>query len=172
MTTKVLTHTHGVVRALSKCEDVRRHFIPPLGTVDSNSSHGVDRKPLAGINCDTEEATVGVYEPLNIALLQVKQDRSIIEVSQVRHILATVVLRRVNLTKGNIRLKNSFNTTYLGYNFLFEFLNIAKLLFWMRNITRVFWIIGLFIHHFLSSVETKRNGVGSGSSGQFWYQAS
>ena len=108
MMTKLLTHTHGVVRALSKGEDVRRHFIPPLGTVDSNSSHGVDWEPLVRVYCDAEEARVGVYEPLNITLLQVEQDRSIIEVSQVGHVLATVILGRIHLRSiGMVVISNN-----------------------------------------------------------------
>ena len=97
MLSKLLTYTHGVVRALSKGKDVRWHFIPPLGTVDSNSSHGVDWEPLIRVYCDAEEARVGIYEPLNITLLQVEQDRSIIEVSQVGHVLATVILWGIRL---------------------------------------------------------------------------
>ena len=76
---------------------MRRHFIPPLGTIDSNSFHGVDWEPLVRVYCNAEEARVGIYEPLNITLLQVEQDRSIIEVSQVGHVLATVILWGIRL---------------------------------------------------------------------------
>ena len=86
-----------MVGPLSNGKDMRRHLVSPLGTVDSNSSHGIDWEPLVRVNCDAEEARVGIYEPLNISLLQVEQDGGIIEVSQVGHVLATVILGRIHL---------------------------------------------------------------------------
>ena len=94
-----LTETHGVVGSLSNGKDMRRNLIPPLGTVHSNRSHGVDRKPLVRVDCNAEKSGVGVNQSLNIALLQVEQDGSIVEIGQVRHVLATVVLGRVDLIK-------------------------------------------------------------------------
>ena len=60
-----------MVGPLSNGKDMRRHLVPPLGAVNSNSSHGVDRKPLVRIYCNAEEAAVGINEPLDVALLQV-----------------------------------------------------------------------------------------------------
>ena len=59
--------------------------------------HGVDREPLVRVDSDTEEAGVGVDQPLNVPLVQVEQDGGVVEVGQVGHVLATVVLRRVHL---------------------------------------------------------------------------
>ena len=86
-----------MVGSLSNSKDVRRDLVPPLSSVHSNSSQGVDGEPLVRVHCNAEEARVGVNEPLNIALLQVKQHRGIIEISQVRHVLTAIILRRVDL---------------------------------------------------------------------------
>ena len=86
-----------MVGALSNGKDMRRHLIPPLGTVDTDSPHGVDGEPLVGVDSDTEEAGVGVDQPLDIALLQVEQHGGVIEVGQAGHVLATVILRRIDL---------------------------------------------------------------------------
>ena len=86
-----------MVRTLSNGKDMGRHLIPPLSTVDTDSPHGVDGEPLVGIDSDTEEAGVGVDQPLDIALLQVEQHGGVIEVGQVGHVLAAVILGRVDL---------------------------------------------------------------------------
>ena len=86
-----------MVRTFSNGKNMRRDLIPPLATVDSNSSHGVDRKPLVGVDRDTEEARVCVNELFNIAHLQVEQDRSIVKVGQVGHVLTQIILRRIHL---------------------------------------------------------------------------
>ena len=86
-----------MIGTLSNGKDVGRDFIPPLTTVDSDSSHGVDGEPLVGVDGDTEETRVGVDESLNVSLLQVEQDGGVIEIGQVRHVLAAVVLGRIDL---------------------------------------------------------------------------
>ena len=86
-----------MVGAFSNGKDVRRDFITPLGTVDTNSSHGVNWEPFVRVYCDTEEPRICVDQSLNVALLQVEQDRGIIEIGQVGHVLATVILRGVHL---------------------------------------------------------------------------
>ena len=105
---------HGVVRALGDGKDVGRNLIPPLASVHANSPlqnvghcsimptefsahHGVNGEPLVWVDGDTEEAGVGVDQPLDISLVQVEQDGRIIEVGQVGHVLAAVILRRVDL---------------------------------------------------------------------------
>merc|ERR1719232_1000479 len=98
--------THGVIGTLSNSKDVGRDFIPPLTTVDSDSSHGVDGEPLVGVDGDTEETRVGVDESLNVSLLQVEQDGGVIEIGQIRHVLAAVVLGRIDL--GNKLLLKGF----------------------------------------------------------------
>ena len=59
--------------------------------------HGVDGEPLVRVDGDTEETGVGVDQPLYVALVQVEQDGGVIEVGQVGHVLAAVVLGRVDL---------------------------------------------------------------------------
>jgi hypothetical protein len=46
-----------------------------------------------------------IDEPLDVALLEVEEDRCVVEVGQVRHVLATVVLRRVHLNKNKSTCK-------------------------------------------------------------------
>ena len=65
----------------------------------ADSPHGVDGEPLVGVDSDTEEAGVGVDEPLDIALLQVEQHGGVIEVSQAGHVLTAVILGRIDLKK-------------------------------------------------------------------------
>ena len=86
-----------MVGALSDGEDMRGHLIPPLTTVETHGPHGVDGEPLVGVDGDTEETGVGVDEPLDVALLQIEEDRGVIEVGEVRHVLTAVVLGRVHL---------------------------------------------------------------------------
>merc|ERR1712214_108770 len=86
-----------MVGSFSNGKDMRWHLIPPLASVQSNSSHGVDGEPLVGIHSNTEETRVGIDKSLNISLFQVEENRGIIEVGQVGHVLTAVILRRVNL---------------------------------------------------------------------------
>ena len=65
----------------------------------TDSPHGVDGEPLVGVDSDTEEAGVGVDEPLDIALLQIEQHGGVIEVSQAGHVLAAVILGRIDLNQ-------------------------------------------------------------------------
>ena len=60
---------------------------------------GIDGVPLVGVNDNTEEARVGVDELGLEADLQVVEDRGIIQVSQVSHVLALLKLGRVDLAK-------------------------------------------------------------------------
>ena len=69
-----LTKTHAVVGTLSNSKNMRRDFISPLGSVNTNCSHGVDGKSLVWVDSNTEEPRVSVDQPLNIAHLQVEQD--------------------------------------------------------------------------------------------------
>ena len=56
-----------------------------------------DGEPLVRVHSDTEESRVGVDEPFNVALLQIEQNTGLVEVGQVGHVLATVVLGGVDL---------------------------------------------------------------------------
>ena len=65
--------------------------------IQSDPHHCVDREPLVGVDGNTEEAGVGVDQPLNIPLVQVEEDRSVVEVGEVGHVLAAIILGRVDL---------------------------------------------------------------------------
>ena len=86
-----------MIGTLSNGKDMGRHLIPPFGTVDTDSPHGVDGEPLVWVDGDTEEARVGVDQSLHVSHLQVEQHRGVIEVSQVGHVLTAVELRGVHL---------------------------------------------------------------------------
>ena len=80
-----------------ECNLLGRDFIPPLASVHVDGPHGVDWETLVGIDGDTEEAGVGVDQPLDVPLVQVEEDGGVVEVGQVGHVLAAVVLGRVDL---------------------------------------------------------------------------
>ena len=69
-----LTKAHAVVGTLSNSKDMRRDFISPLSSVNTDCSHGVNGKSLVWVDSNTEEPRVSVDQPLNIAHLQVEQD--------------------------------------------------------------------------------------------------
>ena len=81
----------------SECNLLGRDFIPPLASVHVDGPHGVDWETLVGIDGDTEEAGVGVDQPLDVPLVQVEEHGGVVEVGQVGHVLAAVVLGRVHL---------------------------------------------------------------------------
>ena len=94
-----------MIGALCNSKDVGWDFIPPLGTVDTDSSHGVDREPLVRVDRDAEQSRVGVNELVLIPHHRIPQDTSIIEIGQASHILRAVKLRWVDLA-DLILLKN------------------------------------------------------------------
>ena len=56
------------------------------------------RLHLVGVDGDTEEAGVGVDQLVDISDLQIPENRGVIEIGQVGHILAAVELGGVDLT--------------------------------------------------------------------------
>ena len=78
---------------------MRRDLVPPLASVETDSPHGVYGEPLVGVDGNTEEAGVGVDQPLHVALLQVEEDGGVVEVGEAGHVLAAVVLGRVHLDR-------------------------------------------------------------------------
>ena len=80
-----------------ECNLLGRDFIPPLASVHVDGPHRVDWETLVRIDGDTEEAGVGVDQPLDVPLVQVEEDGGVVEVGQVGHVLAAVVLGRVDL---------------------------------------------------------------------------
>ena len=75
-----------------------KYLVPPLSKVDLANPVGVDGVPLVGVNHDHEEARVGVDHLALVAGLQVPEDRSVIEIGQVDHVLALLELGRVDAT--------------------------------------------------------------------------
>jgi len=73
------------------------NLIPSLANVHLDHSLGVDREPLVGVDNNTEKARVGVDELGLKTDLQVVEDRGIIEVGQVSHVLTFLKLGRVDL---------------------------------------------------------------------------
>ena len=74
-----------------------RNLIPPLAQVQFHHTWCVDGITLVGVNHNAEEARVGVDHFGLEAYLQVPEYRSIIEKSQVGHVLALLKLGRVDL---------------------------------------------------------------------------
>ena len=67
-----LTKAHAVVGTLSNSKDMRRDFVSPLSSVNTDSSHGVNGKSLVWVDSNTEEPRISVDQPLNIAHLQIE----------------------------------------------------------------------------------------------------
>ena len=92
-----LTGHHVGVSAVGDGEDVGRHLIAPAALVDVDGAVGVDGEALVGVNGHAEQAGVGVDQLNEVALLQVVEHRGVVEVGQVGHVLAFLVLGRVHL---------------------------------------------------------------------------
>ena len=86
-----------MIRTLRNGKDMGWHLVPPLGAVNTDSPHGVDGEPLVGVDGNAEETRVGVDQSLHVSHLEIEQDRGVIKVGQVGHVLAAVVLGRVDL---------------------------------------------------------------------------
>jgi hypothetical protein len=80
---------------------VRRNFILPLAKVHLDNGSSVDGVPLVWIHHNAEETRVGVDELGDETYFQVPEDRSIIQESQVSHVLALFKLGRIDL--ANLR---------------------------------------------------------------------
>ena len=112
--------------------------------------HGVDGEPLVRVDGDTEETGVGVDQPLYVSLVQVEQDGGVIEVGQVGHVLAAVVLGRVHLGHQLLlvllRLSSSGSFDDLHLHLVAVGLldqPLSELLLRVRNIGRPLWVVGL-----------------------------
>ena len=92
-----LTVHHVGVGAVGDGEDVRRHLVASFALVDGDGAVGVDGEPLVRVDGHAEQARVGVDQLDEVALLQVVEHRSVVEVGQVGHVLAFLVLGRVHL---------------------------------------------------------------------------
>ena len=81
---------HGLILAVGKHvdvgsvgngENVRRHLVTPFASIKFRASLGVYGESFVGVNSYTEEARVGVNKFGVVTLLQIVQDRSIVEIS-------------------------------------------------------------------------------------------
>ena len=70
---------------------------PPLAHVQLHGAEGVDGEPLVVVHGDTEEAGVGVDQLVLVPDYRVPEDAGVAEVGEVRHVLGTVELGRVDL---------------------------------------------------------------------------
>ena len=142
------------------------NLIPPLASVHANrplksldrsimliesiAHHGVDGEPLVRVHSDTEEAGVGVDQPLDVPLVQVEQDGRIVEVGQVGHILATVILGGVDLGDQLLLVllglsgSGSLDDLHLDLVAIGLFDQpLGELLLWVGNIGRPLGVISL-----------------------------
>jgi hypothetical protein len=78
---------------------VRWHLIPPFSQIDLHNSWGVDGEPLVGVHDNTKQARIGVDQLSLVSGFQIIEDGSIIEVSQVSHVLHLLELGRVDLAQ-------------------------------------------------------------------------
>lgn len=62
MKAMMITSQHVLVGIVWDGEDVRRSFSPLLSSVGNNHLLVVDRQPLVGVDCHTEEPRVGLWE--------------------------------------------------------------------------------------------------------------
>ena len=154
-----------MIGTLRNGKDMGRHLIPPLGTVDTDSPHGVDGEPLVGVDGNTEEAGVGVDQSLHVSHLQVEQHRGVIEVGQVGHVLTAVVLGRVDL--GNQLLLEGVGLALpgalddldldLGASSLLNH-SLAKLLLRVRDVAGPLGVIRLLSNPLLDLIADKEVG--------------
>jgi len=89
---------HAAVGSFRDGPQVRRDFISPLANIELDNRLGVDGETLVGIHNNTEETRVGVDKLCLKADFQVVEDRGIIEISQVSHVLTLLKLGRVDLS--------------------------------------------------------------------------
>lgn len=100
-----MQHVH--VGTVGDGENVGRDLITALANVDLGGTGGVNRVTLVGIDGNTEKPRVGVDKLVDVARLQVVQYGSVVEVSQVGHVLALLEL-------GGIHLSNQVLLEVLG----------------------------------------------------------
>lgn len=88
MKVRELTGQHVHVGTVGDGEDVGGDFISPLALVDLDDTRSVDGVTLVWVDSDAEETGVGVDELDVVTLPQVVQDRGVVKVGQVGHVLA------------------------------------------------------------------------------------
>jgi hypothetical protein len=102
---------------------MRRDLISPLAQVNLHNALGVNWEALVWVDDNAEETRIGVDEPGLEADLQVVEDRGIIEISQVGHVLTFLELGRVDLANlfglENFFLKKINNKAFLFPYFVF-----------------------------------------------------
>ena len=98
---------HVAVGSLSDGPQVRRNLIPSLAKVHLDDSSSIDGIPLVRVHHNTKQSRVGVDELGAKANFQVMEDRGVIQVGQISHVLALLKLRRVDLS-NLLRLEHFF----------------------------------------------------------------
>merc|ERR1712015_68771 len=88
---------HATVGAFSNGPQMGWDFIAPLAKIDLGAPEGVERITLVGVDNNHEKTRVSMDQLALVASLQIPEDRSIIEESQVDHVLALFKLGRVDL---------------------------------------------------------------------------
>merc|ERR1719515_67378 len=90
---------HALVGSLSNSKDVGPAFISSLSNIQLHGAEGVDGESLVGIDGDTEETRVGVDKLIDISNDRVPQDTGITKISEISHVLRTVINWRIHLVK-------------------------------------------------------------------------
>merc|ERR1712213_55380 len=90
---------HALVGSLSNGKDVGPAFISSLANIQLHGAEGVDGESLVRIDGDTEETRVGVDELIDISDNRVPQDTGITKISEISHVLRTVIDWRIHLVK-------------------------------------------------------------------------
>lgn len=91
----VTDHTGvGVVRDQVQ---MGRNLVLLLAPIVVHHLHRVDGQPLVRVDGHTKQARVRVDVPGHVALAQVVQNRRVIQIRQIRHVVALLVLWRILL---------------------------------------------------------------------------
>merc|ERR1712015_375984 len=89
---------HATVGAFSNGPQMGWDFITPLAEVDLGAPEGVERISLVGVDDNHEKTGVSMDQLALVAGLEIPEDRSVIEESQVDHVLALLELGRIDLS--------------------------------------------------------------------------
>ena len=94
----LLRREHVPVSSLSDGPQMRRGLVPPLTEVNLTYPVGIQWVTLVWVNYNHKQTRVGVDQLGLVASLQVPEDRGIVKICKVDHVLAFLKLGRVDLT--------------------------------------------------------------------------
>jgi hypothetical protein len=89
---------HATIGTFSNGPQMGRDFIAPLAEVDLGAPEGVERITLVGVDDNHEKTGVSMDQLALVAGLEIPEDGSVIEESQVDHVLAFLKLGRIDLS--------------------------------------------------------------------------